>query len=91
MGTLWIKEHQWGNAAQKSLTPDIQDGRLEMERRGNQINTYYLDLRTNKRTLFDSYTIQLSDPVYVGLFAQSIDPGRTTMGTFSDVEIYVEE
>ncbi len=37
--TLWSKGKRWGNSG-KSLIPDIQDGRLEMERRGNQINTY---------------------------------------------------
>jgi hypothetical protein len=65
-----------------------QDGLVdEIVREGTTVSMYYIDPDTGKRTLYVSQTIELVDPVYVGLWSSSFWPGAYTVGYFTDVEL----
>lgn len=64
-----------------------QVGDLEIVRIGNMFYTYYLDVDTNERTLYDSREIIMEDPVYVGLCVTSHSDGVLSLGLYQDVEL----
>lgn len=71
------------------LEPSVQDGRFELVREGNTFRMYYTDINTNQRTLYDTRTLTMQDPVYVGLAVTSHEDGMLSLGVFSNVELIV--
>ena len=73
------------------LSPDIQDGRMEVVREGNVFSAYYYHRDTGERILFDSRTIQLTDPIHVRLGSWSGSNAVYNVAHFSEVELTVSE
>ncbi len=69
------------------LTLEFQDGRLEIERAGATVSTYYVNPATGQRVLFHSLVLGLTDPVYVGLAVTSHQDGSLSKGFFTGVEL----
>jgi len=67
------------------------DGRVEIVREGNRVTAYYIDKRTEQPVRLDSRTVDLTDPVVVGLQVVSFRTGGTTVGYFTDVELITAE
>ncbi|MFH1737656.1 MAG: hypothetical protein ABIH23_01520, partial [bacterium] len=68
------------------LSPQIQDGRLKIVREGNTYSMYYFNTTTMEWTFHGSRTLELTDPVYVGLSAMGGED-RYVLGRFSGVEL----
>lgn len=65
-----------------------QLGEVRLERIGNTINSYYLDLDGNEVLLDSTVFERISDPVYVGLAVTGNNSsGITSTGEFTNVEI----
>ena len=79
----------WENSAW--LSPDIQDGRMEVVREGNLFSAYYYHRDTGERILFDSRTIEFTDPIYVCLASISGIYTQYNVAHFSEVELTVSE
>ena len=71
------------------LTSDQQAGDLEIIRTGTSLQTFYKDTGTNEWVLYDSHTINLVNPVYVGLAVTSHQDGQLSKGIFTNVELTV--
>ena len=85
--SLWGIGDQWDNT---SVPPsETHDGRIMIERHGDMIRAYYLNISTQEWTLYDSRTQELGNPVYVGIWMMSLDAGRYSLGYFKDVELIV--
>jgi|GEM_PF-804028 hypothetical protein len=70
------------------------DGRLKLVRNGNRFQTFYFSVSGQNWTLLDEQTINMTDPIYVGLAVTSHDDGNLAEGIFSEVrwdgaEVYV--
>lgn len=70
-----------------TLGTDVQEGTLEIVRTGNKFSTYYINTTTRERTLYNSRTIEMTDPVYLGLAITSHEDGHLSTGIFSKVEL----
>ncbi|MBN2329536.1 MAG: hypothetical protein JXR73_20510 [Candidatus Omnitrophica bacterium] len=62
-------------------------GEFEVEKIGNKINLYYYASSTGEKTLGQTLTIPMEDPVYVGLAVTSHSDGNLSAGYFMDVEL----
>ena len=71
------------------LGADVQAGSLEIVRAGNTLSTYCIQASTGQRMLYNSRTVDLSDPVYVGLAVTSHQDGQLSNGIFTNVELNV--
>ena len=80
------------NAYAPSLIIPAEDGLLErIVREGNTITMYYADPTSGDWVQFISETVELTDPVYAGLWAASFVKGAYTKGTFTEVELITEQ
>ncbi len=70
----------------QDLTDD-QFGDMEIERSGNTINFYYLNIDGERLPAGSVDLEDLEDPVYVGLACTSHSPGNLSELLFSDLEI----
>jgi hypothetical protein len=70
--------------------PCDSEQEFEIVREGSSVSMYCIDSTTGEPTLVDSRIIEFTDPVCVGLLVRSWDPGRYTMGYFTDVELITE-
>ena len=71
------------------LPCDAED-EFEIVRQGSSVSVYCVDSTTGEPTLVHSQTIEFTDPVYVGILVRSCNPGRYTLGYFTDVELTTE-
>ena len=71
------------------LTTDFQVGQLEIVRMGDTVSTYYFDITTEEWTLYDTRTVDFTDPVYAGLAVTSHSDGQWSVGYYNDVELEI--
>ena len=69
------------------LTGEDHDGRFEIVRKGNTFYTSYYDVPAQQWLLLDTHVMPFDDPVYVGFWTSSWDPGRYAYGLFFDVAL----
>ena len=80
------------NAYAPSLIIPTEDGLLErIVREGDTVTMYYADPTSEDWIQFISATVELTDPVYAGLWASSFQNGAYTKGTFTEVELITEQ
>ncbi len=72
------------------LKSTVQDGQLELIRRGNEITMNYFNIQTNKWTQANKSVLNFTDPVYVGLVSGSGKPGAFYEVHYTNVEFEVE-
>ncbi len=84
--TTW---REWDSGSSDStsgkMNPDWE-GELELVRRDKTIEAYYTSLQTGERVLANTFTLDLEDPVYVGLALSSNTDGYS-IATFRDVAL----
>lgn len=77
----------FGDSGKVAIGFQDQIGEIELERFGDLLNFYYLNLE-GERTLLTSHTVPgLEDPVYVGMAVASNGGDGESTGEFSDVEL----
>ncbi len=74
----------WSN---ELIPMDVQEGALRIVRVENNLQTFYYDVTEGKWVLSNTQTIELQDPVYVGLAVTAHEDGNFALGIFSDVEL----
>ncbi len=75
---------------------DVQDGVIQIERKGSLVTVRHRDLNTGEFVDIDSMEIELENPAYVGLAVSAALPSAgdglgAVEGTFSDVEFETSE
>ncbi len=65
----------------------IQDGRIRIKRNGQEIRTYYFNYLIDDWLLHDQMSLEIQDPVYVGIGVWSEDLSRSVIGTFSELKL----
>ncbi len=78
-----------GSTSANMLTTDSQFGQLEIVRMGDTVSTYYFDINTEEWTLYDTRTINFTDPVYAGLAVTSHSDGQWSVGYYTGVELEI--
>lgn len=69
---------------------NAQQGKVEIERIGNEINFYYYDPNTDERVFWWVHDVpEMDDPVYVGLAVTAHEDGSLSTGIFTDVSLMV--
>ena len=93
VATRWKRASTFGaNAHAPSLIIPTEDGLLErIVREGDTVTMYYADPTSGDWIQFISATVELTDPVYAGLWASSFQKGAYTKGTFTEVELITEQ
>ena len=89
--TFWRTSYGAPWEAGEWLSPDIQDGRMEVVREGNLFSAYYYHRDTGERILFDSRTIELTDPIHVALASWSGTYAQYNVAHFSEVELTLSQ
>ena len=73
---------------QADVYPPAENGLLiKIVREGNTVSGYYMDESTGEWVLYLSDPLELTDPVYVGLYVSSFAVGGVTLGHFTEVEL----
>ncbi len=69
----------------------MQEGKIEIERIGTEINFYYYDPVTDEQIWWYYHDVpDMEDPVYVGLAVTSHTTGAISTGIFTDVVLMVD-
>jgi len=84
---FWRTSHGGPMEFPNWVSPDIHDGRMEIVREGNVFSMYYYDRDTGEPVLFDSRTIELTDPIHVCLASWSGGFTAYNVAHFSEVEL----
>lgn len=74
-----------------ALSADVQDGRLQLVRQGNEMTMNYFNIETQQWTFFDKRILDFTDPVYVGLIGGSGQAGSYYEVHYTDVIFHVEQ
>ncbi len=75
------------STSSRLLPLEAQDGRLRIVRVGDLFQTWYFNIQDSEWQLYDSRTIEMEAPVFVGLAVTSHEEGSLSIGEFSNVEI----
>ena len=86
-GIVWQKTDGDSNNQLTAPVFAIHEGRYELVRQGNQVSSYYTNVRSGKHIQFDKRSISLTDPLYLGLMVSSGLPGQFGRGFFNEVEL----
>ncbi len=70
----------------ETLPADRHRGELELVWDNNYVEAYYINQDPGESILFDRRKIGFSDTVYAGLNVMSLEAGKYTRGSFTDVD-----
>lgn len=83
------REQTGGNAGStpgnQRIASNLHDGRLRLVREDNLFSTYYFEIQRQAWTFLDSRTVQMNNPILVGLAVTSHQRGSLAEGEFSEV------
>ena len=83
----WVSVRGGSYDGGDTIPDSRQDGRLKIERNGNEYRSYYIDSATGEWILFNNTNIHFTDPINVGIAAWSSISGTYTEGYFTDVKL----
>ena len=91
---LQYREIQSGSAPVDNDTGSIipfsvHHGTIGLERIADEFTCFYVD-STGKEIQSDLVTIQMQEPIYIGIAVTSTSKGKTAMGLFSDVRLQID-
>lgn len=89
--SYWKEVYGGADASMPKLKMDVQDGRVQIVREGDEFSMYYFDLIAEEWILYDIRTIEMTDPIHVCMGSWNTSSTANSTAHFSEVEFIVSE